>query len=559
MDMLISWLQQGFVAIVPFVVLLGILIFIHELGHFMVARWCGVRVEVFSLGFGKKIFSHKKGDTTYCISIIPLGGYVKMFGEQPGESISEEDKKHSFTQKNVLQRIAIVLAGPLMNFFFAVLIFSALALVGEEMHKPMLGDIETKTPAYSMGFRSGDVLTGVNGEALKTYEEFNKFITAHQNQEITVQVERAPLNVKAEVKAKIASKPNPNILTTDDTVGEIDGINIFAKGTFVGVDSASSLYQVGLRTGDRLLSINGQKVAFWRDLEPTFQQISGSTALTLEVERYLDDKFEKSEKLSLTSAGGRVKNYSLNDLKIESAEMFISRVAPKSPAEMAGLQRGDQVISIDNKKVSSWEDVIAAIKNFPGPPQEFLKFDLVRESKPLALEIKPNMTTQMNANGTEDRRFTIGVYPMANYADIEPVIIKADSPISGVVRGFHRTVDVSAMMVMSFVRLIQNKISPKNIGGVLSIGQAASETYKLGIDKFLQMMAFISVNLFILNLLPIPVLDGGQLVFYVIEAVKGSPMSLKKMEMAQQVGLVLLMSLMVFALFNDITRFLGVH
>ena len=116
--MLISWLQQGFVAVVPFVVLLGILIFIHELGHFMVARWCGVRVEVFSLGFGKKIFSHKKGDTTYCISIIPLGGYVKMFGEQPGESISEEDKKHSFTQKNVLQRIAIVLAGPLMNFFF---------------------------------------------------------------------------------------------------------------------------------------------------------------------------------------------------------------------------------------------------------------------------------------------------------------------------------------------------------------------------------------------------------------------------------------------------------
>jgi regulator of sigma E protease len=115
------------------------------------------------------------------------------------------------------------------------------------------------------------------------------------------------------------------------------------------------------------------------------------------------------------------------------------------------------------------------------------------------------------------------------------------------------------MMIMSFVRLIENKISPKNIGGVLSIGQAASETFKLGIDKFLQMMAFISVNLFILNLLPIPVLDGGHLVFYVVEAIKGSPMSLKKMEMAQQVGLVLLMSLMVFALFNDITRFLGAH
>ncbi len=556
---MISLLQQGFVAVVPFVVLLGILIFVHEMGHFMVARWCGVRVEVFSLGFGKKIFSFKKGDTTYCLSIIPLGGYVKMFGEQPGEQISEEDKKYSFNHKNVFQRIAVVMAGPVMNFLFAALIFCVLALMGEEMHKPMLGDIDSTTPAYAMGFRSGDVFTSVNGEGLKTFEEFNKFLNKHQNQEISVQLERAPLATKTEVKAKIAAKPNPNILTTDDTIGEIEGINIFARGTFIGVNSASPLYQVGLRTGDRLVSINGQKVSFWREVDSAFQQVSASTALTLEVERFLDIKMEKTEKISVTSAGGRVKNYSLSDLKIESSEMFISRVAPKSPAEMAGLQKGDQVTSIDGKKVSTWEDVVLAIKNFPGPPQEFLKFDLIRDGKPLALEIKPNMTSQMSANGTEDKRYTIGVYPMANYADIEPVIIKASHLGTALVRGVTRTADVSVMMVMSFVRLIQNKISPKNIGGVLSIGQAASETFKLGIDKFLQMMAFISVNLFILNLLPIPVLDGGHLVFYFVEAVKGSPMSLKKMEMAQQVGLVLLMSLMVFALFNDITRFLGVH
>ncbi len=556
---MISWFQQGFVAVVPFVVLLGILIFVHEMGHFMVARWCGVRVEVFSLGFGKKIFSHKKGDTTYCLSIIPLGGYVKMFGEQPGDQISDEEKKYSFNHKNVFQRIAVVMAGPLMNFLFAALIFSVLALMGEEMHKPMLGDIETTTPAYTMGFRSGDIFTSVNGEALKTFEEFNKFLNKHQNQEIAVQVDRAPLSIKTEVKAKVAAKPNPNILTMDDTIGEIEGINIFARGTFIGVDTASPLYQVGLRTGDRLVSINGQKVNFWREVDPAFQQVSASTALTLDVERFLDDKMEKTEKVSVTSAGGRVKNYSLNDLKIESSEMFISRVAPKSPAEMAGLQKGDQVINIDGKKMSSWEDVVLAIKNFPGPPQEFLKFDLLRNGQFLALEIKPNMTSQMSANGTEDKRYTIGVYPMANYADIEPVIVKAGNPGTALVRGVTRTVDVSVMMVMSFLRLIQNKISPKNIGGVLSIGQAASETFKLGIDKFLQMMAFISVNLFILNLLPIPVLDGGHLVFYFVEAVKGSPMSLKKMEMAQQVGLVLLMSLMVFALFNDITRFLGVH
>ncbi len=556
---MISWLQQGFVAVVPFVALLGVLIFVHELGHFMVARWCGVRVEVFSLGFGKKIFSYKKGDTTYCLSIIPLGGYVKMFGEQPGDHISAEDKKFSFTHKNVFQRIAVVLAGPMMNFFFAVLIFWVLAMIGEEMHKPQLGDIEANTPAFAMGFRSGDILKTVDGESIKTFEEFNKLVSKRQNQEIKIAVERPPASSQIEIPAKISAKPNPNILTTEETVGEIEGINIFARGTFIGVDATSPLYQAGLRTGDRLMSINGQKVSFLRDIEPTLQQISGTTALTLEVERFIDDKFEKTEKLSITSAGGRVNKYSMSDLKLGSTEMYISRVAPKSPAEMAGLQKGDQVVSIDEEKMSSWEDVIVAIKKFSGPPREFLKFNVLRNGTPMTLEIKPNMTSQMNANGTEDKRYTVGVYPMVNYADMDPVIIKADNPGTALVRGFTRTVDVSAMMLLSFVRLIENKISPKNIGGVLSIGQAASETFRLGIDKFLQMMAFISVNLFILNLLPIPVLDGGHLLFYVIEVIKGSPMSLKKVEMAQQVGLVLLMSLMVFALFNDITRFLGVH
>ena len=143
---IIEFLQQtssGFLSgIVPFVILLGILVFVHELGHFSVARMCGVRVEVFSLGFGKKLFSYKKGDTTYCISLIPLGGYVKMFGEQNGDTVSEENRSVSFSHKTVWQRIAIVLAGPLMNFFFAVFVFSLISIIGEETRAPVLAEIE---------------------------------------------------------------------------------------------------------------------------------------------------------------------------------------------------------------------------------------------------------------------------------------------------------------------------------------------------------------------------------------------------------------------------------
>jgi regulator of sigma E protease len=556
MDILVNWLQQGLIAVVPFIVLLGILIFVHELGHFLVARWCGVRVEIFSLGFGKKIFSYKKGDTTYCISIVPLGGYVKMFGEQPGENIPPAQKKYSFTHKNVYKRIAIVLAGPLMNFFFAVLIFWALAMIGEEFHRPLLGDIERTSPAYKMGLRSGDLITGINGKDIKTFEEVVQRLTDHRNRDVLVTVQRDDGTV--DLAATVSSKPNPNILSVNESVGDITGMTLLSRGTFVGVEPSSPLYKIGLRPGDRIVNINGTKVTYWRELDKVLKSVPTSSPLTLEVERFLDDKFQKSEKMSLTYSGSKLKEYSLDTLGMESSELYLAKISADSPASEAGLQRFDKIVSIDNKEVTAWDEVVNIIKNFDGS-SEALIFDIRREGKPLSLKIKPAMTTQMSPTGAEDKRFTVGVYPMVNFADAESVVIRADNIGQALVRGVTRTWDVSVMMAMSFVRLVENKISAKNIGGVISIGQAASETFKMGLDKFLQMMALISVNLFILNLLPIPVLDGGHLVFYVIEAVKGSPLSLKKMEMAQQVGLVLLMSLMVFALFNDITRIFSAH
>ncbi|MCX7977573.1 MAG: RIP metalloprotease RseP, partial [Bdellovibrionaceae bacterium] len=159
MDLILSYLQAGLSHLVPFVVLLGALIFVHELGHFLVARWCGVRVEVFSLGFGRKILSFKRGHTTYAISIIPLGGYVKMFGEQPADlNLTPEEKRESFTHKTVFQRMAIVAAGPLMNLFFAALVFFFVAILGEDHRAPKLGDLDSNSPAVAAGFRSGDTI-----------------------------------------------------------------------------------------------------------------------------------------------------------------------------------------------------------------------------------------------------------------------------------------------------------------------------------------------------------------------------------------------------------------
>lgn len=552
-----SFLQSGLSAIVPFVILLGILIFVHELGHFLVARWCGVRVEVFSLGFGKKLLTYKKGDTTYALSLIPLGGYVKMFGEQNGEGISEEDKKVSFTHKNVWQRIAIVLAGPLMNFFFAILVFTTVALIGEDAKIPVLGDVAKDSPAYTAGFRSGDQIVSINQKPITTWEDVQRTLSLKESHDlhIDVDVKREGTGESLTVSTTAKPEPNPNVLSSYEYMANVEGISPYSAGTTIGVLENSPLHALGLRTGDTITSINGVKVAYWRSLEDTLAKFSAKEPLTLEVMGMRDgDKADKAITVTMAPIES-IKAFSLASLGLESSELYLSRVIDGSPAQAAGLRAGDRLVKINKITLSKWEDVLNNIKSFDGKNPVALA--VLREGKTIDLEITPKMTKQMTASGAEEKRYTIGISPIPNIAMPELMTLRSSNPVDAVIRGTEKTWEVSVMTVMSFVRLFQAKISPKNIGGVISIGQAASETFKIGITQFLQMMAIISVNLFILNLLPVPVLDGGHLVFYVIELVKGAPLSMKKMEIAQQVGLAILMSLMIFALFNDFTRLFG--
>lgn len=552
-----SYLHQGLSAIIPFVILLGILIFVHELGHFLVARWCGVRVEVFSLGFGKKIFKFKKGDTTYAISLIPLGGYVKMFGEQPGDHISEEDKKYSFTHKNVWQRIAVVIAGPLMNFFFAIAVLFAVALIGEDAKTPVVGDIAKNTPAYEAGFRSGDKVISINEKPIATWEDVQRTLSLKENHDLrldlVVQRENSTETAKFAVTAK--PEPNQNVLSSYDYMANIEGLTTYSAGTTIAVLPNSPLQALGLKTGDVLTAINGEKVVYWRQLDPLLAKLNVKEPLTIDVLGMReDDKVAKPLTVTLAPLES-MKVFTPQNLGFESSELYLSKVVDNSPAQAAGLHPLDRLISINGVTLQKWEDVINNIKSFNGT--DAVNLVVLRGSETLNLKITPKMTTQMTAGGTEEKRYTIGISPMANIAPPELMIVKSANVGEALIRGTQRTWDVSVMTVMSFVRLFQAKISPKNIGGVISIGQAASETFKMGITQFLQMMAIISVNLFILNLMPVPVLDGGHLVFYVIELVKGTPLSIRKMEVAQQVGLAILMSLMIFALFNDFTRLLN--
>lgn len=557
-----SILGQIYSNVVPFVVLLGILIFVHELGHFLVARFCGVRVEVFSLGFGKKLISYKKGDTVYCLSLIPLGGYVKMFGEQAMKTnaedeqvpLTEEEKKVSFTHKTVWQRIAIVLAGPLMNFFFAAFIFTFIAQIGEETRAPVVASVESNSAAETMGLSSGDRIIEVDGQPVQSYEEFQKSLNLNKNRKVSAIIENLSKERKT-LTLSISSVKNPNIFSAENMIGSIPGIQALAQGTTIGVVTASAAEKAGFKIGDEIVSINSTKINRWEEVEAFFK-ISKSTSSeknNVVVSRATADEKNPDTVTIELAPDAFVQADTLAAFGIETSDLYLDQIVKGSPAEQADLQKNDRIVSIDSKPLQKWEQVLNTIKSFNG--KEALDITVIRQGATLAKKITPLVTTQMTALGQEDKRYTIGIIPMVQFAQPEMTVVKAKSIFSSIEKGFSRTIDISVMTVFSFVKLFQGEVSHKNIGGMISIGKAAKDSFEMGLQAFLMTMGILSVSLFILNLLPIPVLDGGHLVFYTIEAIKGSPLSVKKMEVAQQIGFALLMGLMVLALFNDFTKF----
>lgn len=556
MTTLFSILGSLYSNIVPFVVLLGILIFVHELGHFLVARMCGVRVEVFSLGFGKKLLSYKRGDTTYCVSLIPLGGYVKMFGEQGSEAIkTEDDKKVSYSHKTPWQRIAIVLAGPMMNFFFAILVFGGIAHFGEQTRSAVIAEVTAGSPAAQMGLAAGDRILEANSTKIKSYEEFQKSLNAAKGSTLNVLVEDASGNQK-NLNLNVSIADNPNIFSLDTKLGQIEGILPYAKSATVAVLVESPAYIAGFRTGDEIVEVNSQKIARQTQLEQAL--LGANTDLIVKVQRPANEaNLESPVKtdLTLTVSAASLKNIkSLEKFGFDNTELYLDQVMKDTPAAMADLNKFDKLVSINQKPINKWEDISDTIKSFDG--KEAMTFVINRDGTEIIKKITPKVTEITNAFGGIDKRFTVGITPLLNFAEPETTVVKSDSIFASAAKGYTRTVDISIMTLMSFVKLFQGEVSVKNVGGMVSIGKAAKDSYAMGAQAFFMTMGILSVSLFILNLLPIPVLDGGHLVFYTIELIKGSPLSLRKMEIAQQVGFVLLLALMILAQFNDIVRFI---
>jgi regulator of sigma E protease len=464
--------------LLAFIVALGSLIVFHELGHYLVARWCGVKVLRFSVGMGKVVWSRRVGpdQTEWAISALPLGGYVKMLDgrETDVSGLSPEELKREFTRQNVWRRIAIVAAGPLANFLIAILLFAGLYMHGIE-------EPSSKVRVYA---------------------------TAHD----MAQAESADAGAKAVAPA------------------------------------ASAAMQAGLRTGDIITAINGKQTASWSDLRwELIQTAVDKTEARIDAERPGQGHYSfvlPASALSALDLDGDV--LGKLGLSVWRPAPLLDEVPAGGAADRAGLRKGDLIVSVDGKPVVDGIDFIEIIRASAG---KTMQVTLRRNGAELVLPVTP--VAEKAGKGT----VTVGKIN-ALVAQLPDMIKVASSPVTAVGKACAKVWDTAVMTVKMIGKMIVGQVSWKNVTGPITIADYAGQTARIGAVSYLSFIAFISISLGVMNLLPIPVLDGGLLLYYSLEVLTGRPVPERFGEIAQRVGVGLLVTLMVLAVFNDIARLL---
>lgn len=443
--------------ILAFVVALGILIVVHEFGHYWVARRVGVKVLRFSIGFGRPLWLHHFGadKTELVVAALPLGGYVKMLDETEGE-VPETERHRAFNRQSLPKRIAVVVAGPLFNFLFAVLAYWALYMVGIDGIKPVVGKVVEGSLAEQAGFRAGDELLQLDGKEVVSWGHRRLYI-----------FERA-LN-RATLKVVVR-----------DTQGELQTHTLDLSQLPVRQVNASLL--------ERGLGLYGYV--------PEILPVIGALA--------------------------------------------------EGPALDAGMQVGDRIVRVGEKRIESWEDIVESISPKAG---ELLHITVDRAGERITFDVIPE---PVERNGE-----TVGQIKIRpRYGDVPPELrVRVRyGPLQAFVEGAVSSWSMSVLTIRMLFKMLKLEVSTKNISGPITIAQYAGQTAKIGLDRFIMFLAVVSISLGVLNLLPIPVLDGGHLMYYCIEAIKGSPVSERVMLWGQQFGILVLIGLMVLAFYNDFTR-----
>ncbi len=542
-----------------FILLIGPLVFFHELGHFLFAKLFGVKVLRFSLGFGPAIPGLRKrwGETEYQVATFPLGGYVKMLGEDPSEAVAEQDRRRSFQGVALWKRFIIVAAGPAFNLILPVIIFFFAWLSIDKTAPASVGSVLPSTPAHSAGLQPGDRILEVEGIKTPYWRDAVEIIETRPQKPTRFVILRDGRRMTLTITPALHKKMT--LLRVIKRVGRI-GITLQHTRAQVGViDQSSPAWKAGLRSGDIVTTVNGDPVTSWHDLRLAVERHAGSAlALTLLSRSsppiaFLDLRELSPRKVTLSPPPG--KDTSARAYGIEPASMFVDLVEPDTPAAKAGLEAGDQVLTLDDKPLTSWLHLIERLRTAPKKKHRLTW--RTASGKIQAGDILLREVKEKDDFKQERKVYVFGAYNRVDTWEPPDATVPLGRRLSyALVQAPKRTWEFCKIMVVAVAQLLRGNIPSNTIGGPIMLGYVANKAAGQGFETFIFIMALISINLALINLLPIPILDGGHILIFSIEAIRRKPMSLSTRGAMTTVGLLFVVLLMALAFFNDCNRYI---
>jgi regulator of sigma E protease len=537
-----------------FVLLLSILIFVHELGHFLVARACGVRVLKFSMGFGPPIgfgrfrLAWKRGGTEFVVAWFPLGGFVKMLGENPDEVDDPEALAHpdeALGAKPVWQKLAIVFAGPAMNLLLPVLVFVGTLAVGMPRPVAVIGNVEPGSPAAAAGLAVGDRVTAVAGKPVAWWTDFDDAVRDHPDSDLQIGTVRD--GAARDVLLRVQKHASFDELGQPVQVGWV-GAGHRRISSMLGVPSADSpAYRAGLRSGDVVTAVGGKAVESWEDLAAAYAAAGRQGSVTFSVHRGGAEgtEAEKSLSPSLPALGD------LAALGVTPANVLVERVEAGSPAAAVGIRPGDLILTVDGQSVGSFTSFAETVRASKGRP---LTLEVARDGQVVRVSLSPEMAPVDVGLGVQEPRYRVGIAARSAGLMGAVGVDRERNPLIALPRAVSMTVDVTQSFLHGLAMMVTGQVSRNQIAGPIGIAEIAGNAFQAGWETYLSILVLISINLGILNLLPIPILDGGQALLFAIEGLRRGPLSLRTREIVQQIGFTVLMLIMGLAFWNDLSR-----
>ncbi len=554
-------------SVLYFLLLVGVLVLIHELGHFAAAKLLDVKVLRFSIGYGRPLVRVRLRETEYQIGAFPIGGYVRILGiESTDERAAaalplgppSPDAGRSFASRPLWQRLVIVFAGPAANLVLPVIIYFVFFAGHTVLPAAVIGDVLEGGAAARAGLEPGDRVLEIGGRTVHYWEEIEDAVRSSPGKELHLRVSRS-----GKVFERYLTPIEETIRSRDGGIsvqGRV-GVTHAPFVPLVGViDAQSPAARAGLRTGDLIISVDGHPVRNWTDVQRNLGRVARRTSLVY----FRGTEVPGVPQIQLLAAGfadlvpeilvdQKLKRQSYTGL--EHAEMFVAHVDPGSPADTAGLEPGDLIVALDDQPVPHWLDLDQRLQ---AEPNKTFKLTW-RRAAGGKTETHSAEVTQVWRKQLDDYNHTVSRLVFGARNDVDRgrgATVEIDGRFGyALSKAFERTGETISTMAGGFMQLLAGDTPGEALGGPLMMYRVASVSGNQGWDSFLLMLALISVNLGLINLLPIPVLDGGHLLVFAIEGARRRPLSARARERVQLAGLILVGLITIIALRNDVMRF----